>query len=262
MSGAIPMSGAIRSSGRTWEGLLGAVRSRGAAHLVLVDPDRATPERAHALARECAEAGTDAILFGSSTPFARDPSPVLGAIRRGSDLPVIQFPGNAAQLRRDVDAVLFTALLSGRDPRFLIEEQALGAPLLLAWGIEAIPTGYLLVGPPGGGSVERVTGTAPLPAEPADDVVRHAQAAACLGMAAVYLEAGSGAAAPVPTALVRAVARATPIPVIAGGGIAHPAQAAALAAAGARFLVTGTAHERGLAVRPFSDAVHGATALV
>ena len=250
-------------SGPLWARLLEATRRRGTAHVVLVDPDRATPDRARALARECVEAEADALLFGSSTAFERDPAPVLQAIRAGAPaLPVIQFPGNAAQLRPDVDATFFLSLLSGRDPRFLIEEQTKGAPLLLEWGVEAIAVGYLLVGPAGGGSVERVTGTAPLPAEAADVVVRHAQAAACLGMAAAYLEAGSGAAAPVPVALVRAVSRAVSIPVIVGGGVRHPAEAAALAAAGARFLVTGSAHESGQPVRPFTEAVHGAAALV
>lgn len=250
-------------SGLVWGRLLDSARRRGTAHIVLFDPDRATPERARSLARECADADVDALLFGSSTPFERDPSPILQSLRAGApDLPVIQFPGSAAQLRPDVDAALFLSLLSGRDPRFLIEEQAKGAPLLLEWGVEAIPVGYLLVGPTGGGSVERVTGTAPLPVHPADLVVRHAQAAACLGMAAVYLEAGSGAASPVPVALVRAVSRAVPIPVIVGGGVRDPAVAALLAAAGARFLVTGSVHEAGQPVRPFTDAVHAAAALV
>jgi heptaprenylglyceryl phosphate synthase len=41
-----------------------------------------------------------------------------------------------------------------------------------------------------------------------------------------------------------------------GGGVRTPEQAAALAAAGARFLVTGTIHEEGRAIRPFTEAVH------
>jgi len=112
--------------GRT---LFESAARQGAAHLVLVDPDRVTPERASELARERAEASADAILIGSSTPPEREP-----------------------------------ALM--------------------------------------------------------------------------------------------------PTPVAVGGGIRHPAEAAALVAAGARLIVTGTAHERGLAVRPFTDAVHDAAVAV
>jgi phosphoglycerol geranylgeranyltransferase len=235
---------------------------QGAAHLVLVDPDRSTPARAANLARECAEASADAILIGSSTPIRRDPTLILAALRGAADLPIILFPGAADQLFPGVDAVLFLSLLSGRDPRYLVEEQVRGAPKLLEWGIESIPTGYLLIGDSEESSVARTTGTSPLPTEPAARVVAHAQAAACLGMAMVYLEGGSGAPSPVPASLVRAVSRGAPLPVAVGGGIRHPSEAAALVGAGARIIVTGTAHERGLPVRPFTDAVHGAVVMV
>ena len=242
----------------TWPRLLAAAARQGAGHLVLVDPDRTDADRAGALARECDGAGVDAILIGSSTPPERDPAPVLEAVRRATALPLVLFPGSADQLRPGADAVLFLSLLSGRDARFLAGEQVRGAPRVMAWGLEPIPTGYLLVGDAETSSVARVTGTRPLPLEPAESVVAHAQAAACLGMSLVYLEGGSGAANPVPTSLVRLVSRAVPIPVAVGGGVRHPADAAALVAAGARFVVTGTVHERGLPVRPFCDAVHGA----
>jgi len=251
--------GRMRDMGRS---LVESAVRQGAAHLVLIDPDRVSPERATDLARECADAFVDAILIGSSTPPERDPALILGAIRRGADLPIILFPGAADQLFPGVDAVLFLSLLSGRDARYLVDEQVRGAPKLLAWGIEAIPTGYLLIGDSEESTVARATGTSPLPAEPPARVVAHAQAAACLGMAMVYLEGGSGARSHVPASLVRAVSRAVPTPVAVGGGIRHPAEAAALVAAGARFIVTGTAHERGLPVRPFTDAVHGAVVTV
>ncbi|HEU4725537.1 MAG TPA: phosphoglycerol geranylgeranyltransferase, partial [Candidatus Eisenbacteria bacterium] len=239
-----------------FDALLAAAKRQGCGHLVLVDPDRVLPERAEAIARECAAAGADAILFGSSTPFARDPAPVLRALRARYDGPIVLFPGSAAQVRLDIDAVLFLSLLSGRDARFLVEEQVAAAPRLLAAGIETIATAYLLVGEDEGGSVARVTGTKPLPVAPGSIVAAHAQAAACLGFSLVYLEAGSGASAPVPASIVRDVAASAPVPLVVGGGIRRPEQAAALAAAGARFIVTGTAHEDGAGVTPFTDAIH------
>ena len=236
--------------------LLEAAERQGCAHLVLIDPDRTNPERSADLARECAASGTDGILFGSSTPLESDPAPVLRAIRSCYEGPLVLFPGSAGQVRPDVDAVLFLSLLSGRDPRFLIEEQVAAAPRLLASGVEPIATAYLLVGSDEGGSVARVTGTKPLPVAPASIVVSHAQAAACLGFALVYLESGSGAAAPIPVSLVRDVAAAMPVPLVVGGGIRRPEEAVALAAAGARFIVTGTIHEEGRPVGPFTEAIH------
>ena len=245
-------------SGPIWTRLLQAAGRQGAAHLVLIDPDRTDPDRAQRLARECDAARVDALLFGSSTPPVREGGPVLDAVRSVTSLPVVLFPGSADQLLPGADAVLFLSLLSGRNPRFLADEQVRGAPRVMEWDLEPIPTGYLLVGDAATSSVARVTGTRPLPSDPADIAVAHAQAAACLGMSLVYLEGGSGAPSPVPTALVRRIARAIPIPVATGGGVRHPADAAALVVAGARFVVTGTAHERGLPVRPFCDAIHGA----
>ncbi len=246
------------AAGRVWAELQESARRQGSAHLVLIDPDRASPEHAFALSRECEEASADAILFGSSTPLERDPTPVIRAIRRGSGLPLILFPGGSDQLHEEADGVLFLSLLSGRDPRFLIEEQLRAAPRVLAWGIEPIATAYLLVGTASQSAVARVTGTTPLPADPPGEVVRHAQAASCLGMSLVYLEGGSGSGTSIPASLVRAVSRASRLPVAVGGGVRQPAEAAALAAAGARFVVTGTAHEQGKAVRPFTEAVHAA----
>jgi phosphoglycerol geranylgeranyltransferase len=246
-----------RSLGGVLCRLLDAAERRGAAHLVLVDPDRVTASRAESLARECEEAGVEALLWGSSTPLARDPAPVLQALRRGFSGPLILFPGGSEQVRADVDAVLFLSLLSGRDPRFLVDEQVAAAPKVLAAGIEPIATAYLLVGADAGGSVARVTGTLPLPADPHGSVVAHAQAAACLGFDVAYLEAGSGAARPLPASLVRAVVAAAPIPLVVGGGIRTPEQAAELAAAGARLVVTGTIHEEGQAVAPLTEAIQG-----
>ena len=71
----------------------------------------------------------------------------------------------------------------------------------------------------------------------------YALAAELLGMRWIYLEAGSGAPAPVPTEMVRAVRSVLRVPLIVGGGIRSGAEAAGLLAAGANVLVTGTIAE-------------------
>jgi geranylgeranylglyceryl phosphate synthase family protein len=74
--------------------------------------------------------------------------------------------------------------------------------------------------------------------------VVHAQAAELMGMACIYLEAGSGAQLPVPPEMIKAVSNAVSIPVIVGGGIRSAADAVKAASSGARAIVVGTAVEQ------------------
>jgi heptaprenylglyceryl phosphate synthase len=59
----------------------------------------------------------------------------------------------------------------------------------------------------------------------------------------IYLEAGSGAPAPVPPDIIRAVKEAVKVPVIVGGGLREPAQLREVSGAGANVVVVGTAVE-------------------
>jgi phosphoglycerol geranylgeranyltransferase len=69
-------------------------------------------------------------------------------------------------------------------------------------------------------------------------------AAENFGMAIVYLEAGSGAPEPVPTAMISAVRASISNMLCVGGGIRKADQAAEIAAAGADIVVTGTLVEQ------------------
>ena len=110
-----------------------------------------------------------------------------------------------------------------------------------AWGLEAIPLAYLIVEP--GMRAGEIGHADPIPREDATEAVRYALAAQYMGMQLVYLEAGSGAPEPVPSAMVTAVKRAISIPLIVGGGIRTPEAARAVARAGADIVVTGTVVE-------------------
>jgi putative glycerol-1-phosphate prenyltransferase len=72
----------------------------------------------------------------------------------------------------------------------------------------------------------------------------HALAANFLGMKLVYLEAGSGGVLPVPVEMISAVADYGGLPVIVGGGIRQPHDAAERVQAGASFVVLGTCLEK------------------
>jgi phosphoglycerol geranylgeranyltransferase len=107
--------------------------------------------------------------------------------------------------------------------------------------LEAIPMGYLVIAP--GMRVGEVGEVDPVARDDLEGATGYALAAELLGMRFVYLEAGSGAPAPVPTEMVRAVRGAVSIPLIVGGGIRSGPEARALLEAGASILVTGTITE-------------------
>lgn len=210
---------------------------------MLLDPDRVPRDRMTAIADAAAGYGVDAILAGGSFMACEDFDSRIAALKKATTLPVILFPGNAQQLSRHADGLLFLSLISGRNPTYLIEEQVRGAPIIKSYDLEAIPTGYLLIESGAITSVQYVSGTVPIPHDKHDIAMAHALAARYMGMQMVYLEAGSGAVSPVPEEMIAAVADYCNLPVIVGGGIRRPEQAAARVRAGASFIVVGSRME-------------------
>jgi len=210
--------------------------------MTLLDPEKQTPEEAGKLAAEAAQAGTDAIMVGGSTGVTQDKvDATVLAIKEAAKLPVILFPANAGNLSPHADALYFMSLLNSRDPRLIVGEQRLAAPIVRAWGLETIPMAYLVVEP---GMRAGEVGDADLIGRKNPVVaVQYALAAQMLGMKLVYLEAGSGAPEPVPDRIVRAVKEAVDILVVVGGGIRTAEDAGKIARAGADIVVTGTVVE-------------------
>lgn len=208
-------------------------------HFTLIDPEKQSADRAAELAHAAQEGGSHAILVGGSTGFTRAQlDATVKAIKGRVSVPVILFPGSGESgLSPEADAVFFMSMLNSRSPRFLVEEQATAAKEIRAMGLEAIPMGYLVVEP--GGKVGQVGEAKLLPRDRPEEAVRYALAAQYFGMDYVYLEAGSGAATPVPAEMIREVHRAIDIPLIVGGGIRSAAAARELVDAGADILVTG-----------------------
>jgi heptaprenylglyceryl phosphate synthase len=64
-------------------------------------------------------------------------------------------------------------------------------------------------------------------------------------MAAVYLDAGSGARDPVQPCIIEAVRKRVSLPLFVGGGMRTPEQVRAARAAGADFVVVGSMIEAG-----------------
>lgn len=227
---------------------------------LLVDPDKQSTAALQQVGQRAADAGVDFLLVGGSLLSDDRLRESLDALRAACSLPLVLFPGRAWQVCDAADAILFLSLVSGRNPELLIGQQVHAAPLLARSNLEVIPTAYLLVD---GGSVTSaayMSQTLPIPADKPDIAVATALAASFLGMRTIYLEAGSGAAEPVPGAMVQAVKQATGLPLFVGGGIRSAAQATQAARAGADVVVVGTAFERdpGL-LGDLCQAVHSAT---
>ena len=247
--------------GNVFETLVETSQRRGGGFLLLLDPDRGGLKECVKLAESAEECGVDALLVGSSFMFGGDFHESIKQIKKVTNLKVIVFPGSFAQVCPYADAILFTSLISGRNPNYLIEEQVKGAPLVYRYGLEAISTGYMLIESGPLTSVQYMSGSMPIPRHKYDLACAHALAAQYMGMKAVFLEAGSGAVQAVPSEMVAEVAKVVDIPIITGGGLKTPEDCVARIEAGASFVVMGNSFENdphlGL-LREVTDAVHRA----
>ena len=186
--------------------------------------------------------GFDYYFVGGST--GGDCIEVVRTIHKACTTPVILFPGSPKQFTSEVDALLFLTLMNSRDPRVLIEPHIQSADDIVASGIETIPMGYILIDGGRVSTTQRLTGAQPVPQQNTDDIVRLARTAQLLGKRLIYLEAGSGALTPVSAEVIRAVRRATNLPVIVGGGIRTPGQMSDAFDAGADLVVIGNYFEQ------------------
>ena len=195
------------------------IDEKGAAYVVLIDPDRKNENLLESRVESANESGVDALFVGGSLMMDRKCKERVKRIKDVSNIPVIFFPGGVGQLNAYYDAMLFMSVISGRNPHYLIGEQAIAAPIVKDIGMETIPTGYILMDGGAGSTVEFMSGTRPIPMNRSDIAVAHALAGQYLGMKLIYLEAGSVAKDPLVKNVVEAVPVTLDIPVIVGGGI-------------------------------------------
>ena len=221
------------------------VKTQGAVHLTLIDPDSQSSDTAGSMAAQAAEGGTDAIMVGGSTGAGGTVlDKTLKAIKEHTDLPTILFPASAGGVSVHADAIFFMSLLNSRDVNYITTNQALGAPLVKKFGVEAISMAYIIIEP--GGTVGWVGDARLIPQKKPALAVAYALAGKYMGMHYIYLEAGSGADSPIPAAMVGAVKQSVgeETKVIVGGGIRTGEVAARLVKAGADMIVTGTIVEQ------------------
>jgi phosphoglycerol geranylgeranyltransferase len=224
------------------------IKRDGAIHFTLIDPDKVQSKAVSKIAAEAERAGSAVILLGGSTISSpHQVEPVIKEVKKAVKIPLVLFPGNISGLSRLADAVLFMSLLNSANPYFLIDAQAIGAPFVKRYNLEAISLGYIIMGP--GGTAGFIGYARPIPYQKAELAASYALAAQYLGMHFVYLEAGSGAEKPIPPETISTVRKTVDLPIIVGGGIKTGRDAARAVKAGADIIVTGTVVEKTSQVR-------------
>ena len=211
-------------------------------HFTLIDPDNPL-EDIDRISSEMVKAGTDAFLIGGSLGVTPEEASKTAKALKKHGLPVIVFPGNINCLTPEADAILFMILLNSLEPYYLMGAQLAGAPLVRKYGLEPLPTGYLVVY--GSTAVAHVGRVVPIPESKPEIVGAYALAAEMLGLKYLYIEGGSGAPKPVSPSFIATARKASKkLIIIAGGGVREPDIARKIAIAGADILVTGTIVER------------------
>ena len=229
-------------------------------HITLIDPAKQDPETAANRAIIAIECGSEMIFVGGSTDtpdeivhatcvaiqealelrvFASSQDP--SADEESWKIPVVLFPGGAHALSPAADAITFMMLMNSTSRKFLVGEQLRGAPYLSKFGVETLPTGYLVCAP--GGRVGEVGQAKLIQPEDAELVHSYALTASMYGFKVLYLEAGSGADRQVDPSLIQSAAKCENLILLVGGGIRTAEQASIAAKAGANWIVTGTLTE-------------------
>lgn len=204
----------------------------------MIDPEDFTPAQAAEKARRAVSAGASLVLVGGSTLGNQAQlDTVVKSIKHHVTVPVILFPGNVTGVSKFADAILFSSLLNSANPYFIIGAQALGAMEVFKSKIESIPMGYLVFG--SSSATSFIGQVNSLPISKPNLAVIYSLAARFLGMRSLYLEAGSGAAVPIPPETIGLVREFYDGLLIVGGGITSGRVAAQASRAGADILVIG-----------------------
>ena len=228
------------------------LKKKNALLFVLIDSEVSNLEESNKLAKNVEKIGASAILVGGSSATDQiEMAKVVRGIKKGIKIPIILFPGNVTGVVPDADAILFSSLMNSENPYFITQAQALGAPSVLKFGLEPLPTAYLVIGD--GTSAWFVGAARGIPFEKPKIAAAYSLAAQFLGMRFVYLEAGSGAKTNVTPEMVQTVRHAFNGFLIVGGGIKDVKTAQSLVKAGADALVIGTFLEKGGSIKKLEE---------
>jgi putative glycerol-1-phosphate prenyltransferase len=208
----------------------------------LVDPEKVVDWERFTWVRN---SGLDLILVGGSSFGGDNFGLILQSLKKiAGKIPICIFPGSYLQLSDKADALLFLTLISGRNPEFLIAQQVQAALKIQQTNLEVLPTGYILVNSGELLSVHAVSQTLPLSNDDPEYVKATALAGKYMGMRFFYLDAGSGAEAPVSSQVISTVKHALKLPIIVGGGLSTSQKVKSAFEAGADLVVLGNSIEK------------------
>ena len=229
-------------------------KKKGTLLFVLIDSENSAGKSASSLAKDAEKNGASVVLVGGSSATDQlTMTQTVASIKKAVKIPVILFPGNVTGVVPGADAILFSSLLNSDNPYFISQAQALGAPSVLRFGLEALPTAYIIIGE--GTTVWHVGSVRSIPFDKPSLAVMYSLSAQYMGMRFVYLEAGSGAKSNIPPEMVASVRKIFKGFLIVGGGIRNPKTAEQIAKAGADAIVIGTFIEKGGSFKTISDIV-------
>lgn len=210
---------------------------------LLIDPDKFDKSQFDVLIQRISPIKPDVILVGGSLLFG-DINQTIKDIKLSYSIPVYIFPGSSMHISPEADGILFTSLISGRNPEFLIGHQVNAAPLIKQYNLDTVATGYVLIESDNNTAVRYMSNTSPIPRTKTDIAVATALAGEMLGLQAIYLEAGSGASQPIPVKMISEVKKQISTPLIVGGGIRSAKNIESIFQAGADIIVMGNGFEK------------------
>lgn len=212
-------------------------------YCVLIDPDKFSEERTEKIIRSVETYPPFCYLVGGSLITNYQVGKIIRFLKERVEEPVVLFPGHAAHLSPEADAVLFLSLLSGRNPEYLIGQHVTAAPLIRQMGIEPLSTAYLIVDCGRPTTVSYISHSMPIPYDKPDVAACTALAGEMLGMSLVYLDGGSGAQKPVSPSMISLVRQTIGLPLMVGGGIVCVHDTIQAFQSGADLVVLGTVLE-------------------
>jgi len=217
--------------------------NKGFGLLALIDPDRKNDLKLDLIISRINRYPFDAILIGGSQIQDDLFEKRVSYIKSNTSLPLISFPGSSSQISNQIESILYLNLISGRNPKYLIEEQVKGALKINELNIETIPTAYILLDGGNSTSVKEISSTIPLKMDDKDYILAHALAGQYMGNKFIYFDCGSGAEKKMKIELLNYISKKVQIPIIVGGGIKTYKDVKEYSGNGSSFIVIGNALE-------------------